>query len=200
MFLFPTLGKSTLMFQMIKNRKSWINGDIKRIVFCYSYLSEDLLDIKRKEPNDVYLVDNLDDVDTYLVRNTLLVLDDQLTLLNNKIAAQKITDFFTKRAAHEHLSVCVLIQNLFIPSMRTISINTSYMIIMNCPKDKTIATTLAKQFSPHNTRYFLEAYKDACVNRLRGYLLLDFNQTTPEKFRVRSALYPSDDMIIYVPL
>jgi len=84
--------------------------------------------------------------------------------------------------------------------MRTITLNARYIVLLNNPKDRSSIIHLAKQMSPHNTKYIMEAYKQAVVDVKWGYLVFDFNISTPEKFRIRNRLYPTDDMLIFVPV
>ena len=86
---------------MVRNRDTYINGKITKVIYCYSYLSKEFNDIHSEDPENVVLVDNFQDIDSQLVENCLLVLDDALSYLNNKSYLQQITDFFTKRVHHE---------------------------------------------------------------------------------------------------
>jgi hypothetical protein len=69
---------------------------------------------------------------------------------------------------------------------------------MKNPSDQLQASTLAKQLFPGNSKYFMEAYKDACRESF-GYLLVDLSQDTLEPMRLQTNVFPNQMNIIYVP-
>jgi len=193
-------GKSTLACELIKNRATWINGPINRVIYCYSYLSKQLSALKAEEPDNIVLVDNLEDIDSQLVKHCLVILDDGLSYMDNKKYVRQITDYFTKRIHHELISVCLIGQNPFYnPSMRTISINSDLLVLFNSPRNKGTVINIARDFAPHNGGYVLEAFKKAVQEKPHAFLVFDFTQKTPDRFRLRDRLYPSADMQIFVP-
>ena len=193
-------GKTTLMCELIRHRDEKFNTKIKRIIYLYSYLSKDLLDLKKKN-DDMFLVNNIDAALNLIVTDSLLILDDQICSLKNKPFIDKITELFVATVHHKKCSVYLLLQNLyFCAAVRTLALNSGLLLLMNCVRDKTIAMSVAKAFSPHNTRFVLDAYKKAILSKQRGYLVIDLSQDTPERFRLTNSLGPSSDMEVYVEI
>ena len=94
-----------------------------------------------------------------------------------------------------------LVQNLFPKNkeIRTISLNTHYMVVFKNPRDATQMSHLARQMYPGRTKFVQEAFKDA-TKIPYGYLLVDLKQDTPEDMRLRTAIFPDDDVqYVYLP-
>lgn len=121
-------------------------------------------------------------------RGSLIIIDDFMQQINEDIA-----DLFTVLCHANRVSVILLTQNLFSknPHFRTVSLNATYISIFKNPRDSSQITNFAKQFSPNNTRYLLDAYK-ACTSRAYSYMLFDHHQSTLEELRVRSDILPHE--------
>ena len=125
----------------------------------------------------------------------LIIIDDQMDDVD-----QRVSDLFTKYSHHKNLSVMLIVQNLFNKNKyhRTISLNTHYMVLFKNPRDQSQMRTLAQQMYPHNMKRFVEAYEFA-TSRPHGYLLVDLKQTTPELLRLRSRIFPGEEIDIFPP-
>jgi hypothetical protein len=72
------------------------------------------------------------------------------------------------------------------------------MVLMKNDRDKQQISILSKQISPNNSKYILEAYKDATVKPY-DYLLLDFSPETNNIIRLRSKIFPHQfPMVTYL--
>ena len=94
-----------------------------------------------------------------------------------------------------------LVQNLFPKNKesRTISLNTHYMVVFKNPRDATQMSNLTRQMYPGRTKFALDAFKDATAVP-HGYLLVDLKQDTPEDMRLRTCIFPDDDVqYVYLP-
>ncbi len=69
--------------------------------------------------------------------------------------------------------------------LRTISLNSSYIVLHKYVRDMTIAQALGRQFDPNNVRRYVNIYKDA-TSKPYGYLFLDLTNTCPDYARLRS--------------
>jgi hypothetical protein len=114
-------------------------------------------------------------------------------------ADSRVVDLFTKGFHHRNISVLFITQNLFHQKAgaRDISLNAHYMIIFKNPRDAAQTTYLARQISPENPKFLVEAYRDATSN-LHGYLLIDLKQNTPYVLRYRTDIFERN-VTIYVP-
>jgi hypothetical protein len=109
-------------------------------------------------------------------------LDD---LLNE--ANQNVCDLFTKLSHHRDVSVVFVIQNLFHRNrfVRTMNLNTHYLVLFKNPRDANQVSVLARQMYPGKSKFVVEAYRDATKNPF-GYLLIDLRLETDESYRIRT--------------
>ena len=129
-------------------------------------------------------------------RRVLLIIDD---LMNE--ADETVCKLFTKLSHHRNVSVVFLTQNLFhkSPHVRTMNLNTHYLVLFKNPRDATQVATLARQMYPGKSKFLLEAFEDA-TKEPYGYLLIDLKPETDEKYRIRTNIFPDDDrQYAYVP-
>ena len=127
---------------------------------------------------------------------TLVILDD---LMQEAGEDRNVANLFTKGSHHKDMSVLMLVQNMFHHGkfMRTISLNTHYMILFKNPRDAGQIRHLASQMFPGNARFLVDAYKQATAPG-HGYLMLDFVQGTPDHLRVLSDILPDQERYYYV--
>jgi hypothetical protein len=115
----------------------------------------------------------------------LIILDDMMEMLDSVM----LSKIFTVHVHHNNLSCIFLTQNLFQKSkhLRTISLNTQYIMVFKSPRDTMQIKTLGRQM--HGSGQFLEAAFHDCTKEPYGHLLIDFRQNTPENIRVRSNVF-----------
>lgn len=110
---------------------------------------------------------------------------------------------FAMGSHHMKTNVILLCQNLFTRNkhFREISINSKYAVIFKNPRDASTITHFARQFrpGPGNSSKVVRIYKQA-TKHPHTYLLIDFNQATPEKLRIRSNIFGENEepMHLYV--
>ena len=78
-------------------------------------------------------------------------------------------------------------------------------ILFNNPRNKTQLRVLAQQFSPCNMKYVVEAILDAVRptktsdGKVKyGYIVVDFRNETNELVRLRTSIFPSENVPISV--
>ncbi len=132
-------------------------------------------------------------------RNNLIIIDDNM---HNVVNDLLISDLFTKVSHHKNITVILLLQNLFPRSkyMRDISTNSTYIVLMSNPRENMAIKTLSNQIDGANSSFILNSFNDATKNLPYSYLLLDFDQNTPEDVRVRTNIFPNEEQIVYVKL
>jgi len=131
-------------------------------------------------------------------RRNLIVLDDQMS---DTGSSKELANLFTKESHHRNISVIYIVQNLFDKgkSMRTVSLNTQYLILFKNPRDKGQIGQLSRQMYPNNPTFLVHCFNDATEKRY-GYLFLDLRPETEEDSRVKTDIFASDTTIIYQPL
>jgi chemotaxis response regulator CheB len=136
---------------------------------------------------------NIGEIDT--TKPNLIIIDDLMRESDNRVV-----DLFTRGCHHRNLSVFFITQNIFHQGkgQRDISLNAHYIVLFKNPRDKAQIKHLAQQVCPENVKFLQESYRDA-TDKAHGYLLLDLKQSTPEDFRFRTNIFPSDEQqIVYV--
>ena len=81
--------------------------------------------------------------------------------------------------------------------MRTVSLNSHYIILFKNPRDRLQISTLARQMYPGQSQFLIEAFQDA-TKEAYGYLVIDLKPTTADKLRIRTGILPSDRQLVYV--
>ena len=110
-----------------------------------------------------------------------------------------VANLFTKWSHHRNVSVMFLTQNLFYKNrhMRTISLNSHYMVLFKNPRDAGLFSILARQMYPSSWKFAEEAYRDA-TERPFGYLFVDLKPQQNERYRLRANVFPGEAQFIYV--
>lgn len=171
------------------------------ILYCYSQYQPLYDEMKTAVTNIEFYLGIPATLETdYLHRpeRKLLILDD---VMQQAGADPMITRLFIQGSHHRNLSVICLLQNLFYqgPQMRTISLNTHYIVLFKNARDKQQVKTLARQMYPNNTKSLEEAYTDA-TKRSYGYLVLNLKPATDELCRMVSRIFTDEQpAVVYVP-
>ena len=128
--------------------------------------------------------------------NNLLIIDDLMTRCQND---DRLTRLFSVGSHHRNLSIIFIVHNLFSQGkeMRTLSLNTHYIVLFKNPRDRLQISVLARQMYAHNARFLIEAYHDA-TQEAYGYLMMDLKPTTKDILRVRTGILPGDRQLVYV--
>lgn len=184
-------GKSVFVIKFIEHLKYMCNITFESIYWHYS---EWLPEVNNKM-NIIYKegLPNINEIDTS--KPNLIIVDDLM-----KETDGRIVDLFTRGCHHRNLSVFYITQNIFHQGkgQRDISLNAHYIVLFKNPRDKGQIKHLAQQVYPENSKFLQEAYTDA-TSKPHGYLLLDLKQATPEEYRVRTNIFPSEEFpIVYV--
>ena len=129
--------------------------------------------------------------------HNLVVIDDMMSEMGSSAS---LTNLFTKGSHHRNLTVVFIVQNLFhqAKSMRTVSLNSHYMVLFKNPRDSGQIRTLATQMFPKHPKFLSSAFEDATSVKY-GYLVLDLHPDTSEELRVRSGIFSYDIPQVYLP-
>lgn len=186
-------GKSHFLESLLLHKDVMIYPSPKNILWCYGQHNSYLENLPSFVKINEGLIESFDD--SLLDNVDLLVMDD---LMNEGGKASFVQDLFTKGSHHRDLSVILVVQNLFHQGkvMRSISLNSHYMILFKNPRNMGQITHLGSQLCPGNTAFIKKAYKEATKDPY-GYLVLDFTQDTPDHFRVVSGIFPGQQGYFY---
>ena len=183
-------GKTHFVEKLLKNKDFMVTPIPHHILWCYGAWQSNY----EKWRNEIKFIEGLPN-SSEIPQNSLLIIDDLMAETD-----ASVTQIFTKSSHHQNISIIYIVQNLFskCKEMRTISLNAHYICLFKNPRDITQMLTLGRQMYPGKSKYFTEAYKDAC-QRPHGYLLCDLKQSTPEMFRLRTNIFPDENPeVVYV--
>jgi hypothetical protein len=190
-------GKTFLVYNMIKNRHKIFSLPFDTIIYVYGE-DQPLLQELRESEKSIIFTKSLEEADSLVHLNTLLVVDDQL-LTASTTHNELISRLFVEGSHHRQIFVILILQNLFPKNLRLVMINSVFLAITKSPRDISSIVNLAKQFCPGAGDYLVQAYKKATEHR-GGYLFIDFSQATPDHLRVRNSVFIDDHFEIYIQL
>lgn len=182
-------GKTQFVVKFINNLQSMSDTPFKEIIWHYGVYKPKNLNVP------VSFKEGLPDFEQSDLPK-LLIIDDMMMCKDDG----KIVDLFTRGCHHGNASVFFITQNLFHQGkdQRDISLNAHYIVCFKNPRDKAQIRHLAQQICPENPLFLREAYTDATLQP-HGYLLLDLKQDTPDEYRFRTSIFPSDPLkYVYV--
>jgi hypothetical protein len=185
-------GKTWFVFRLIKHVESMITPPPEKIVYCYGEFQSMFAEYPTVE-----FQEGLPSVDQFDGRQrVLLIIDD---LMNE--ADQNVCNLFTKLSHHRNVSVVFITQNLFHKNkfVRTMNLNTHYIVMFKNPRDASQVAILARQMYPGKSQFVVEAYEDA-TKEPHGYLLIDLRPDTDDRYRIRTKIFPDDSrQYAYLP-
>jgi hypothetical protein len=184
-------GKSVFTFRLIDEANEQITPPPQQIVYCYGVYQS----VFSKYPNVKFNEGLPDNNDFDGKKRTLLIIDDLM-----KEAGEGVEQIFTKLSHHRDISVIFLTQNLFFQSkqFRTISLNTQYLIVFKNPRDASQIATLGKQMYPNGKKFLVDAFRQA-TDKPHGYLLIDLQADTLEKYRIRTNIFDGECQYVFIP-
>ena len=195
-------GKSTLTTQLVARADRVMARCPVRIIVFYSHMQEAYREMAQLAPCPVELLDGTEHfTDAFTTEpGTLVIVDDM-----QATHARLVSAWFTRKSHHCDTSIIHLVQNVFDkdPSHRTISLNATYIVLFKNPRDMSQVSHLDHQAYPGGGGILTAAYRDATATRPHSYVVMDFNQSTPEKLRLRNTLFPEDDFpeaVAYSPM
>jgi len=183
-------GKTRFVFRLIENAHIMIDPPPRRVIYCYGEYQQ----LFNGYPH-IEFRRGLPDAEDFDGREpVLLILDDLMSETDESVA-----NLFTKGSHHRNVSVVFLVQNMFHKNkyIRTISLNTHYMVLFKNPRDAGQFSSLARQMYPNRSAFAVEAYKDA-TREPYSYLFVDLRPTQDEDLRLRTNIFPGDTHYVYV--
>ena len=196
-------GKTSWLKRLVENRQLMFSEEPQYMMLFYKEWQNAYEDMEQKinqgRDENRFLkfdsmpttVEEIKDILEMLPKEApkLVVFDDYLDEVG-----PVLKHFFTVLTHHYYCFTIFLCQNLFNAKneLRTLSINTQYMVLFNNPRDQSSISQLSKQVFPGKTFLLNEAYRLATNNRPYGYLMLDFHQRQNNLVRLRSHIFPHE--------
>ena len=189
-------GKSVFVSKFVKFAHSLMETPPAEILWCYSEYQPAYRELAASVPN-LRLIEGVPDI-AALKRDTsrhkLVIFDD---LMDRFKKDQTLVTLFIKGCHHWNLSCIHIVQNLYFEGLRTVRINSNYLVLFKNPSDQLQISTLGRQMYPRQTEHFLHAFKDATAQPFT-YLLVDTTQQCPNDLRLRTNIFPGEVQIVYL--
>ncbi len=185
-------GKTIFVSRLLQHAKDMIVPTPEKIVWFYGEWQPAYASLKVE---NLQLVEGLPDSNMLDARVPhLIVIDDLLSETDSRV-----TKIFTKGSHHRNCSVIYITQNMFDKNkeVRTITLNTHYMVLFKSPRDALQVEHLARQMYPGKTKFMREAFHDA-TSEPYTYLLVDLKPDTPEHLRLRANIFPGELHTVYI--
>ena len=196
-------GKTALTMSILRNSAQMYEIPPKEIVYAYGVYQKVYGELEEEVANVTLheglpgkeLIERIGSEDS--AHNVILVLDD---LLDEICKSAEMCALFTRDVHHRRISVIMLSQNIYHQSRysRTISLNSSYLILMKTCRDLQQVHHLSRQMNPSTPKRLLEAYEDSIRDEY-GYLVVNnLTGSGDEDIRLSTRILPSDDLILYL--
>ena len=197
-------GKTSWLKKLVKNKDTMFSPDPpKCMLLFYKQTQAAYDDMERRvnanrEEKSFFKfasmpssIEEMKDILEVMPKNEpkIVVFDDYLDEVG-----PVLKHFFTVLTHHYNCFTVFLCQNLFSArsELRTLSINTQYMVLFNNPRDRSAISNLAKQVFPGKGHLLNEAYQLATSEKPYSYMLLDFHQRQKNQVRLRSHIFPDE--------
>lgn len=183
-------------------REKMFQPEADRLIWAFGIWQPGYEKLVIDNPNIEFVkgLDGLNEVKFSKQKRNLLVLDD---LMSEGGQSPLLTHLFTRGSHHHNLTVVHLVQNLFHrgKTQRDCSLNSHYIVLFDNPRDRNQISILGRQMFPDQLggKFLRYSLADACKQQHHGYLTLDLNTDTPDESRVRTAIFPGEDTIVYKP-
>ena len=128
--------------------------------------------------------------------HSLIILDD---LHQKFVQERQMETLLTMSCHHRNMSVIFINHNIFYQGKhaRTMALNTSYNVLFRNVRDQSQVAILGRQMYPNRPAKLLEAYNDA-TSQAYGYLLIDYTTEQKDDMRLRTNIFPGEQMLVYV--
>ena len=185
-------GKSEFVKQLLSLKRFIMTIPPERIVWFYGRHQPDLFRSLTQEIPCIEFYEGLPtNIEVMFDRSkrNICIIDD---LMQSASGNQLVENLFTN-GRHLNLSVVFVSQNLFYAGKkcRTISLNSTYIVVFKNPRDQSQIRHLACQMFPSKPKFLQGAYEEETKDPYQ-YLLLDFHPNSPEFARVRGNIFPCD--------
>jgi len=194
------VGKTVLTLSIVRNADLMYTIPPEKILYAYGVYQKKYEALETELPN-LTLHHGLPSRETIEALktedgNNLLILDD---LMDEICKSSEMCSLFTREVHHGRISVIMISQNVYHQSRysRTISLNTSYLILMKTCRDLQQIHFLSRQMFPSTSKRLVEAYEDA--TRLpHGYLVVNnLTSSGDEDIRLCTSILPEDTLVLY---
>lgn len=204
-------GKTYLTKQILENADGMFEVPPSKIFFCYTAW-QPMYDEMKQSIKVITFHHTLPSGDTLeewcsLEGHKIIVIDD---LLIDGCDSTDILKMFCIGSHHNNVSIIFLVQNIFHKGkvMRSLSLQSHYIILFRNRRDESQVETLGRQIFPRQMSYYRQSYALATEKTRYSYILIDLcphaskvNITSDieELPPLRNRILPGEDTCVFVP-
>lgn len=173
---------------------------VNHILYCYGIYQAELFEKMEREMAHLELHKGIPSVEkihelTNYQQGVIVVLDD---LQHQVIQNQDMSLLFTQGTHHLKCTVIYLSQRLFPQGKhsRDIFLNTAYTVAFGNIKNTSQLSHFARQMFPGKSKLMVDAFVDATAEPY-SYLVIDTTPQCPPHLRLRTHIFPHEDVILY---
>lgn len=190
-------GKTFWVKRLLENSEGMFVEDPPKTILYFYGIYQPTFDEIKKTVKNIHFFQGLPEENTlkkYKSEHTLVILDD---LMNDVLKNENIEKMFTQGCHHRGLSVIFITQNLFAQGKcsRTISLNTTYLVLFRNIRDVNQINYLATQLG--NKQNVMNAY-DQALSENYGYLVIDMSPSTNGDLRLRTNIFPGEFPKVFI--
>lgn len=196
-------GKTHFIFELLKHFNDMFTNKNNDLSETGAYVKHVLYYYKAWQPifteNEGLVTEWIDTTPTIteLKEKTLMYKEDggSIVIIDDSFGSLKddISSMFTVYS-HHHNCIPIFTCQVLFPDhkmYRNISMNSKYVVIFKNPRNSAQIRTFARQFSPGNNKYIIDAV-ESILKKPHSFVLFDLHQKTPDEIRVRSNILPKD--------
>lgn len=186
-------GKTSFILNLLRNINHLFDPVPQSILYCYGEFNHT---ITMLENAGIKTLARLPTEEDFSIENKplLVVLDDCMP----NVSQEYLEQLFTRQSHHQNLCVVLLTQNLFDKKIKTARTNAHYLILMRSPSAALQVRTIGTHLFPQKLSYFLKSYEMATKSKY-GYMLVDQHPSSPDQLRLRTNIFPPDDLVVFLP-
>lgn len=199
-------GKSYFIKELLLHHSSMFKPGVNKIIYCFSVWQDKYDELEKLLGNmiefrtDIPTKDELVQIWQDTKRETILVLDDKMSSMEDNATGKRIVEIVCVLCHHCHVSCIITLQNLYHASkvVREIGLNSQYICLFRNNRSVTQVRTLASQTIPTNIPYFMSSYDLATANSY-GYLVVDLSANTDSRYKLKTNIFPQEETILFLP-
>jgi hypothetical protein len=181
-------GKTQLVQVMLNEMKDVFGLEFPVIKYCQSAPDEKYYEMAAALPQlelcDEITEDYISNPGAYksVGEHSLVIIDDLAPIATK---SKVVYNLFAVNSRHWNISVILITQNIYIKSsfMHDLSLNSTHLIITENKRQPGQVRILAQQLEPQLWRGLMAAYYQAMKLQKYGYLVIDLDKLTPEKYK-----------------
>jgi hypothetical protein len=130
--------------------------------------------------------------------HNICILDDMQSAV---ASSSEMEHLFCVQSHHLDLSVILLQQNIYCSGKyaRSVALQAHYLFAMKSLRDQSQLACLSRQIYPGKSKLIPEVFGDVLKMDKYPYLVIDLSPHSDDRFRLRTHIFPGEDVIFYRP-